>query len=197
VVLLEKYPVVAGICRIPYVEHVDDLPAWVPQEARWLVGFCMNSAVVSPCKRLSAGRKKLRGMGGQYEGWSGAQRARVASQVEKIRHWRILEGSYARLTNGPATWFVDPPYSNKAGSYYVHADVDYSHLAEWCRARQGHVIVCENEGASWAPFRPFATFKAGVNGHGSREVIWDLRNEKEGGRNLTRLGLLAHNDKDE
>ncbi len=24
----------------------------------------------------------------------------------------------------------------------------------------------------WLPFQPFATFKAGVNGSGSKEVIW-------------------------
>jgi hypothetical protein len=39
------------------------------------------------------------------------------------------------------------------------------------------VIVCENEGADWAPFRTFATFKAGVNGNGSREVVWELAGE--------------------
>ncbi len=34
------------------------------------------------------------------------------------------------------------------------------------------MIACENEGATWLPFRPFATLKAGVNGEGSREVVW-------------------------
>lgn len=86
VVLVEKYVVVADIWRyligadpaeiraISCVEHVDDLPAWVPTPARHLVGFCMNAAVVSPRKRLSAGRKKLAAAGRIYEGWSPAQR---------------------------------------------------------------------------------------------------------------------------
>jgi hypothetical protein len=34
-------------------------------------------------------------------------------------------------------------------------------------------MVCENEGAQWLPFRPFATLKAGLNGKGSREVLWE------------------------
>ena len=49
VTLVDAYPVIAGIWRyliatppgeimlIPCVESVDDLPPWVPQEARWLV----------------------------------------------------------------------------------------------------------------------------------------------------------------
>lgn len=184
VVLVEKYPVVAGmwrylisahpqeILRIPLVEHVDALPDWVPQEARHLVGFAMNAATVSPCKQLSAGRKKLREMGRAYEGWSEALRERVASQVGSIRHWKVIEGDYTQAPMGEATWFVDPPYSNRAGSYYVHSAVDYHSLAEWCRGLRGQVLVCENEGANWLPFRTFATLKAGVNGKGSKEVLW-------------------------
>ena len=184
VTLVEKYDVVAEIWRyligttaeeirrIPLVECVDDLPAWVPQGGRWLVGFAMNSAVVSPRRTLSSGRKKLRDMGRVYEGWSVQQRERVASQVERIRHWVVIEGDYTLAPDIEATWFIDPPYNNRAGSYYVHADLDYAVLATWCQSRRGQVIVCENEGATWLPFRTFATLKAGVNGKGSKEVIW-------------------------
>ncbi len=184
VILVERYAVLAEmwryligvspaeIRRIPLVEAVADLPQWVPQGGRWLVGFAMNAACVAPCTKLSAGRKKLRGMGRIYEGWSEAQRERVASQVESIRHWQIIEGDYTAAPDMTATWFIDPPYSNKAGSYYVHSDVNYTDLADWCRARSGQAMVCENEGATWAPFKTFATLKAGVNGQGSKEVLW-------------------------
>ena len=184
VTLVEKYDVVAEIWRyligttaeeirrIPLVECVDDLPAWVPQGGRWLVGFALNAAVVSPRRTLSSGRKKLRDMGRVYEGWSVQQRERVASQVERIRHWVVIEGDYTLAPDIEATWFIDPPYNNRAGSYYVHADLDYAVLATWCQSRRGQVIVCENEGATWLPFRTFATLKAGVNGKGSKEVIW-------------------------
>jgi len=184
VVLIEKYPVIAEmwryligvstseVRRIPLVDDVADLPAWVPAGGQALIGFSMNAATVSPRRRLSSGRAKLRTMGRQFQGWSEAMRERVASQVEHIRHWRVIEGDYTDAPDLEATWFVDPPYNNKAGSYYVHHRLDYPALGAWCQGRRGQVIACENEGADWLPFRPFGTFKAGVNGHGSREVIW-------------------------
>lgn len=184
VILVEKYPVVAEMWRfliaatsteimsIPLVEHVDALPDKTSQGARHLVGFCMNAATTTPCVSLSSGRKKLREMGRRFEGWSDAQRERVAAQVRAIKHWQIIEGDYTSAPDEQATWFVDPPYNNKAGSYYVHNALDYAQLGLWCQQRRGQVVVCENEGADWLPFKPFATFKPGVNGHGSREVIF-------------------------
>jgi len=185
VVLVEKYPVICEIwrwliavtpsevLRIPEVDSVDDLPAWVPEGARSLVGFSMNAACCTPRRTLSAGCKKLRAHNRKFQGWTAALRDRVASQVEHIRHWKIIEGDYSLAPDTRATWFVDPPYSNDAGSHYVHHKVDYREVADWCRSRSGQVIVCENEGATWAPFQTFATFKPGVNGKGSREVVWE------------------------
>ena len=132
----------------------------------------MNAATVSPRRTLSSGRRKLRDLGRNFEGWSEQMRCRVAGQVEYIRHWRVIEGDYTKAPDIEAAWFVDPPYNNKAGSYYVHSDLDYAALGAWCRTRRGQVTVCENEGADWLPFRTFATLKAGLNGTGSREVIW-------------------------
>jgi hypothetical protein len=186
VILVEKYPVVAEMWRylihvkasevraIPLVTTVDDLPSWVPDGARSLIGFCMNSAVTAPRRSLSIGRIRLAEMGRKFEGWTEAQRERVASQVECIRHWVIMEGDYTVAPNIPATWFIDPPYNNAVGRHYIHGpkEIDYQKLAQWCRTRDGQVLVCENEGASWLPFRTFATFKPGVNGSGSKEVLW-------------------------
>ena len=184
VILYEKYPIIAEMWRwlirvspaevraIPYVEHVDDLPAWVSAGGRYLVGFWLNTATVSPRKSLSAGRKKLAAAGRKFEGWTDATKERIASQVSFIRHWQIVEGDYSSAPDVAATWFIDPPYSSTAGSYYVHNSLDFETLGAWCRTRRGQAIVCENEGATWLPFREFATLKAGVNGKGSREVIW-------------------------
>jgi len=184
VVLVEKYPTIcemwryligakaSEVRRIPEVDDVDDLPPWVPQGARWLVGFSMNSACSTPRRTLSAGRRQLRALHRQFEGWTPALRERVASQVDHIRHWRVIEGDYSLAPDMPATWFVDPPYNNKAGSYYVHSRLNYQELAAWCHARRGQILVCENEGASWLPFEPFATFQPSVNGSGSREMLW-------------------------
>lgn len=186
VILIEKYPVVAEmwryLIRVPAAEirriptgvtHIDELPSWVPTPARNLIGWWFNAATVSPRASLSIGRQKLAAMGRNFEGWTEATRERIATQVEQIRHWQCVEGDFTRAPCIPATWFIDPPYNNKAGSYYVEHDIDYTWLASWCRSRRGQVIVCENEGATWLPFRPFATLKPGVNGKGSREVIWE------------------------
>lgn len=184
VVLVERFPVIAEIWRyliavpsseirkIPLVDAVDDLPSWVPDGGRYLVGFTMNDASVAPRRTLSIGRKRLRENGCVFEGWSEAKREIVAAQVERIRHWKIIEGDFTSAPDIEATWFVDPPYSGSAGRHYVHADVDYPALADWCRRRLGQTIVCENLGADWLPFEPFAKLKPGVNGKGSEEVVW-------------------------
>lgn len=186
VILVEKYPTIAAIWRwlisadpvevraIPEVDSVDDIEDWVPQAARWLVGFAMNSAASTPRRTLSAGRRMLRAKHRQYEGWTHAMRERVAEQVTRIRHWQIIEGDYTASPDIKATWFIDPPYETM-GRHYVHGsrNIDYGSLAAWCRSRRGQSIVCENEGATWLPFRPFAVLKPGINGSGSREVIWE------------------------
>lgn len=186
IILVEKYPVLAEMWRwliaasaaeviaIPTVEHVDDLPSWVPEGARYLVGFSMNDACVSPKRQLSAGRKRLASMGRRFEGWNENRREMTARQSQLIKHWTIMEGDYSQCPDVEATWFVDPPYNNKVGACYVHGPgaINYHDLGAWCRDRMGQVIVCENEGADWLDFHPFATLKAGINGKGSREVVW-------------------------
>lgn len=184
IILVEKYAVIAEmwrylvavtpeeIRRIPLVDSVHDLPAWVPEGGRALVGFRMNNASANPCVTMSSGLRKLRSDGVTIAGWSYAVRERCAIQVAHIKHWRVIEGDYTSAPRQRATWFIDPPYDNEAGSHYKHTGVDYAALAAWCRTRLGQVIVCENEGATWLPFQPFATLKAGVNGNGSKEVVW-------------------------
>jgi hypothetical protein len=110
------------------------------------------------------------------EFWGPEIRARIASQLEYIRHWIAIEGQYSDCPDLDATWFVDPPY-RRAGKYYVRpsGSIDFAHLAQWCKSRKGQVIVCENEGADWLPFVPFRAIKAtsGARRSGlSKEVIW-------------------------
>jgi site-specific DNA-adenine methylase len=77
-----------------------------------------------------------------------------------------------------ATWFVDPPYNNKAGSHYKcgSKDIDYNNLAEWCRSRRGQVMVCENAGATWLPFEDLyehvGASRVGNKPKRSVEAIW-------------------------
>jgi hypothetical protein len=80
---------------------------------------------------------------------------RLSYWIPRIQHWQIINDDYQSLPNVKATWFIDPPYSNQLGRYYKHHLIDYSELARWCQSRLGEVIVCENGGANWLPFRPF------------------------------------------
>jgi hypothetical protein len=185
VILVEKYPVIAGIWRyligasaqeirdIPCVDHVDDLPSWVPQEARWLVGFAMNDAATRPMKTMSAGLKMLRSRGRKFGGWGEGRRDRVASQVDRIKHWRVIEGDYWDAPAIEATWFIDPPYVGM-GKYYVHGSdsIDYAALGKWCRGLPGQVLVCENTGADWLPFVHLGSFRSGPRTKTSSEAIW-------------------------
>ncbi len=110
-------------------------------------------------------------MGRQYEGWTAAQRERVAHRVEQIRHWQIIEGNYSAAPRVTATWFVDAPYQD-AGKAYPHRVEDFSALGRWCRGLPGQVIVCENVGAKWLPFKPFRTVKSGLSKRTSHEALW-------------------------
>jgi len=96
---------------------------------------------------------------------------KIASQLFMIRHWKTKLGSYEDLENEEATWFIDPPYQF-GGHEYKHSNkqIDFNKLGEWCKNRNGQIIVCENTKADWLPFKPMidmqgATFK-------TTEAIW-------------------------
>lgn len=189
VILIEKYAVIAEMWRyligvsesefrlIPTVDAVADLPVWVPAGGRALVGFAMNTASTRPCRVLSSGQRQSREAGRRMAGWSEFRRDVLAAQLQYIRHWRIIEGDFSDAPDQPATYFVDPPYVGM-GFPYAHSEIDYESLAGWCRSRKGQVLVCENDGADWLPFQPFAVFKQGTSGNGagaaagSKEVLW-------------------------
>ncbi|NRA03765.1 MAG: DNA adenine methylase [Myxococcales bacterium] len=178
--LIDADPIIAGlwayligvsereISELPDVPNegtVDDLD--VCEDARHLIGFWLNGSCASPRKRPGLWMRS--GEGGPW--WGPQARHRIASQLASIRHWTITHGSYADAPDVEATWFVDPPYQD-AGKHYRHSAVDFPHLADWCRARRGQVMVCENVGADWGPFRPFLDVKAtsGV----SEEALWHI-----------------------
>lgn len=183
VILVERDPVLAEMWRwliaatpeevnsIPLVDSVDDLPASTADGARSLVGFSMNGATSSPRRTLSSGARRLRDSGRTLYGWTSALRNRVASQVNAIKHWTLMEGDYSVAFDIEATWFIDPPYQG-AGRHYRHHQIDYSALGTWCRKRTGQVIVCEQDGASWLPFRSIGNIKSGPRSGTSAEAVW-------------------------
>lgn len=166
VLLIERDPQIAALWRylikvspseiasLPLViECVDALLC--AEEARTLIGFWIARGSTASRKTPSAWYRE-----GRWPNsfWGASVRARIARQVEAIRHWRIVEGSYVDAPDITATWFVDPPYQI-AGRAYRYNDVDYEHLATWARARAGLTIVCEATGASWLPFVPFRSIR--------------------------------------
>ena len=161
----------ARFFKIAPGETLDD-HVWPCAEARDLVGWLVGIADFAPRKRLSTWSV---GHGEQSAScWSSVRRARTARDASKIRHWRIIEGDYTDAPDGPATWFIDPPYEIK-GAYYVHGSdaIDFPALGEWCQSRTGQVIVCEQVGATWLPFVPFsASRSASTQSKGVSEAIW-------------------------
>lgn len=186
VVLVEKDPVIAALWRyliaaspsdifaLPLMradQTIDDLD--VRPEAKSLIGFWLNKGAASPCRTPSAW---MRAGTHATSFWGERIRQRIAEQVEAIKHWTVIEGSYADAPDETATWFIDPPYID-AGKYYRCAAgaIDFSHLADWCRARRGQVMVCENNGATWLPFQPFLSIKSNPSSRGkgrSAEALW-------------------------
>lgn len=186
VILVERDPKIAATWRyllgatpseirsLPDIridQKVEDLN--VHQEARWLIGWWVNKGAAQPMKSPS---KWMRVKGNKDRFWSPTIRERIASQVEHIRHWKLIEGDYTDAPDIKATWFIDPPYQ-KAGIHYRFGSklLDYEALGDWCKARKGQTMVCESVGAKWLPFQPWRDIKASPAKYGgkvSHGAIW-------------------------
>ena len=156
---------------VPLDGHVDHLDCC--DDAKSLIGFWLNKGCVSPMKSPSRWmRDGLR----PNSFWGKTIRTRIADQVDHIKHWTVIEGGYEEAPSVRASWFVDPPYAS-AGKAYRHSSstIDFAALARWCRSREGQVMVCENDGADWLPFKPYLTIKSTEGAHGkaqSKEALW-------------------------
>lgn len=98
---------------------------------------------------------------------------RIAKNLFKIKHWEIKQGSYEELENEEATWFIDPPYQYGGEHQYKFGNkqIDFNHLADWCKSRLGQSIVCETTKADWLDFRPMVK-NGGSNHTNTTEAIW-------------------------
>lgn len=107
-----------------------------------------------------------------YDNWNQKVYKRIADQLEHIRHWNIVLGDYTNLENTVATWFVDPPYMF-GGEHYAESNksINFTELAEWCKSRNGQVIVCENTKADWLPFNPLKQIQGACTTR-TTEAIW-------------------------
>ena len=98
---------------------------------------------------------------------------RLEKFLPKIRHWSVTNLDYAWSPIIPnATYFVDPPYNNSGGGRYRFKGLDYEALGNWCRSLPGQVLVCENEGADWLPFKPLARTINRGGANKAMEMLW-------------------------
>lgn len=172
---------------VPDEGTIDDITA--SAEAKTLIGFWLNKGTAAPCKRPSAWmRSRIR----PASYWGPQIRAILASQAGKISHWQVLHGDYSLAPDITATWFIDAPYM-RAGKLYRHSskDINYAKLADWCRARLGQTLVCENSGATWLPFTDFIVSKSTPGSRGksrSAEALWS----QETTLTCSRCGDVVH-----
>jgi hypothetical protein len=179
VLIVDKYEVVvkiwkwlqlcspADILKLPRLKEGEKVSDYKFDcaEASLLMGFFINGGAARPMNqatfRVTTNRPKFQ----DYQIKS------VANNLFKIKHWKIMLGDYKDIDNQEATWFIDPPYQF-GGEYYPHSSkkIDYGYLGDWCKSREGQVIVCENTKATWLDFSKMKGL------HGSRyetvEAIW-------------------------
>jgi site-specific DNA-adenine methylase len=133
-------------------------------EAKMFYGFICGFSSASPRNIVSP---RLNGRPNQIN----YNLKNVASNLFKIRHWVIQLGSYEEIVNDTATWFIDPPYQVGGHCYKEsNKNINFEKLGNWCKSRNGHVIVCEKMGATWLNFTSLVQqqTKNGVQ----NEAIW-------------------------
>lgn len=173
VILCERNPDVVAIWRrLQSMSHADLARIPPPVAGEPVTDSIVNFWTNETKARIASSRGEHR--------WPSVL-ARIASKLELIRHWEIIEGDYTEAPDIRATWFIDPPYwvppdePGKRGAKYPFGSdlIDYPALGEWCQARKGQIIVCEQEGATWLPFRPFRYQKPTNKDAVDRlEVVW-------------------------
>lgn len=180
VTLVDKYEVIIKIWKWLQIAAPSDLNALPKRvapgfklddikydcpEARWLMGFLIGKGAERP--RLTAAERVTVD---RPTAISFTIR-KIIEALPKIKHWKVIHGSYLELGNIKATWFIDPPYQF-GGQAYVESNrkIDFELLAQWCKDRLGQVIVCENSKATWMNFKPIHKQQgsAGI----TTECIW-------------------------
>ena len=178
VLLVDKYDVIVkiwkwlqlcspndilGMRRFKTGENIND-HVYSCDEERLLTGFLVGFGFTGP---REAATTRLRDRPNAMNYTIG----KIASQLYKIRHWQILQADYTEIENQKATWFIDPPYQFGGQSYKCSSKkIDFAHLANYCRSREGQTIVCENMRATWLDFKPMVSQKVLTGNY--QEAIW-------------------------
>ncbi len=148
----------ADIMGLPEPKYKESIEGFNLSEGeRLLMGFLVARGVAHPQKIVQ-----------QFSDIAAAKK-QISSQLYKIKHWKIIQGSYSEIKNQNATWFIDPPYQF-GGDHYHENGVDFLSLGSWCKTRDGQVIVCENTKADWLPFYPMREMSGAYTK--TTEAIW-------------------------
>jgi len=180
ILLMDKYPVIVKLWKWLQQCSPNDilsLPRRVNpgqslndftfdcEEAKLLMGFLIKKGVerpaVTPTKWAIVHRPNF----------TNYSLKRIAENLFKIKHWKVELGSYETMLNEEATWFIDPPYQF-GGQAYVHGSkkINFDDLAVWSREREGQIIVCENNKATWLDFKPMSIHHGSTGA--TTECIW-------------------------
>jgi hypothetical protein len=145
---------VMALPEMPEVgDHVDNYQ--LPQEAKHLIGFWLNRGSATPKKSRTA--YSARTDRAQLN-WGSRAKERIAAQLPLIAGWSIRQASYENAEPSDTT-LIDTPYQNK-GRHYRFPLTDFVNVASFVHQRRGLVIVCEQAGADWLPFRALGSFKS-------------------------------------
>jgi site-specific DNA-adenine methylase len=179
VILIDKYPVIVTIWKwlqqcstndilklpsdLKYGERFEQLG--LSQVETWFLGFVYGAGAQRPRTFPTKRRTTERTSHARYT------LNRIAQNLFKIKHWIIIEGEYTDAPDRKATWFIDPPYQH-GGATYVKSNrhINFRELGEWCKLRQGQVIVCENTKADWMDFKPVKDQRGSL--YTTTEAIW-------------------------
>jgi len=119
--------------------------------------------------------------------WTSNTRARVAEEVNAIKHWKFETDGMRAMRNAigfgavASTWFLDPMYQFNY-QYRHKVGHDYAELGALAKTLAGQVIVCEavcpetGKVPDWLPFTHFGnritSRRKAENNHHSKELIW-------------------------
>ena len=154
---------ILGLPKMKFGERVDQYN-FDCEEARWLMGFIITTATTAPRKQATTALETRPNR-------INFNLRRIAGNLHKIKHWRIMNGDYADATNEEATWFIDPPYQVRKMDYGA-PELDYRSLAKWCREREGQVIACDSMEADWLPFKKIQRKGGKLGRKPTTEAIW-------------------------
>ena len=171
----------SDISSIPdYFECESQLSA-LPKGAELLCRFWIAKGRAEPSNKISPWYRTYKNST-DCRVWGPAVKNRIITQKPAISGWTIEQLSYDRIPVTLGHWHIDPPYNNVAGSRYPHSDIDYEHLANWCKSLPGDVDVCENSGAQWLEFADLCevvSSRGRRSGYKSKEAVWRKEVMKE------------------